>query len=79
MARRTELLALRIPANLSRPRRSLSGEAEALTRQVALLRGQLRELSVADRLLWDSRMTALSAEGSLGCWERIVLADRISH
>ena len=75
MARRTELLGLRIPANLSRTRRSLCGEAEALTRQVALLRVHLRELSMADRQRWDTRMTALAAEGSLGCWERIVLAS----
>jgi hypothetical protein len=75
MARRTELLGLRIPANLSRPRRSLCGEAEALTWQVARLHVHLKDLSVGGRQRWDTRMTALAAEGSLGCWERIVLAS----
>lgn len=68
-------LGLRIPANLRRPRSSLCGEAEALTRQVALRRQQLKALPLADRRRWDEAMTALAAAGALSCWERLMVAS----
>lgn len=68
-------LGLRIPRAVRRARRTASGQAKALTSEVALRRKFLLELPQPKRLDWDDTMQALAAQGDLSCWERIVYAS----